>query len=260
MVCTGLTPTRLLGRTREPSAAQLYRLYIVSSGSIWFILPPSLTLVGTAGAYHSYRLLSYYRVKLIPRNSAATYTTIWEFSELKPGQSAFVYKVKRTAPALFLLSFFTNVLITGSIIFKILQIQRRNRKLFGGAAGGMDWNRSQGQATSGQMARSEGAGGNESDEGQGVYQDRIGDMVRQGQPLETTSAYRRVIANTIESGVLYPSMLLITTILYLNNSNGQDIVSLFKRFSICGYLLLHHQLTGSMTQSTVPPLLFPAIG
>lgn len=41
---------------------------------------------------------------------------------------------------------------------------------------------------------------------------------------EVTSIYRRVIANTIESGIIYPSFLLVAGILYLQDSNGQDIV------------------------------------
>lgn len=49
--------------------------------------------------------------------------TIWEFSNLTPGQSAFVARVQDIAPALFAVPFVTNVVITGLIIWRIKQAQ-----------------------------------------------------------------------------------------------------------------------------------------
>lgn len=110
---------------------------------------------------------------MIIGQSGVCYSTIYEFSQLRPGENAFVVEIKRLAPGLFILSMLNNFMITGMIIFKIMQAQRRVRLL---------------------------------------------------HDKEGASAYRTVIANTIESGILYPGLLLVTVILYEENSNGQDIV------------------------------------
>ena len=47
--------------------------------------------------------------------------TIWEFSKLVPGQTAFASKVKAIAPALFAVPLATNLVITGLIIWRIKQ-------------------------------------------------------------------------------------------------------------------------------------------
>lgn len=47
--------------------------------------------------------------------------TIWEFSKLVPGQTAFALKVKAIAPALFSVPLATNLVITGLIIWRIKQ-------------------------------------------------------------------------------------------------------------------------------------------
>ncbi|KAF9653281.1 hypothetical protein BDM02DRAFT_3107868 [Thelephora ganbajun] len=61
--------------------------------------------------------------------------TIWEFSNLKPGQSAFVMRVKDIAPALFSVPLVTNLVITGLLIWRIKQAQNTtkftsNKKLY----------------------------------------------------------------------------------------------------------------------------------
>ncbi|KAF8664363.1 hypothetical protein AX16_000735 [Volvariella volvacea WC 439] len=146
----------------------IYRLYIVAGGNIWYIIAPTLSLLGTC---------------------AITFTTIWQFSQLKPGQTSFIAEIKRLVPALFILPFVTNVLITGLIVYRILQAQRRVRDL---------------------------------------------------ESPDANSLYRRLLANVIESGLLYPSTLMITLILFIVDSNGQSV------------------LTGSMTQvvTLVPTLMW----
>lgn len=49
--------------------------------------------------------------------------TIWEFSELTTGQSAFVARVQAIAPALFSVPLATNLVITGLIVWRIKQAQ-----------------------------------------------------------------------------------------------------------------------------------------
>jgi hypothetical protein len=49
--------------------------------------------------------------------------TIWEFSNLTPGQSAFAARVTSIAPALFSVPLVTNIVITGLIIWRIKQAQ-----------------------------------------------------------------------------------------------------------------------------------------
>ena len=49
--------------------------------------------------------------------------TIWEFSNLTSGQSAFVSRVKDIAPALFSVPLVTNIVITALLIWRIRQAQ-----------------------------------------------------------------------------------------------------------------------------------------
>lgn len=49
--------------------------------------------------------------------------------------------------------------------------------------------------------------------------------VRKVMAESDTSVYMRLIANIIESCVIYPVVLLISMILYILNSNAQDVVS-----------------------------------
>jgi len=49
--------------------------------------------------------------------------TIWEFSKLTSGQSAFVARVQDIAPALFSVPLATNLVITGLIVWRIKQVQ-----------------------------------------------------------------------------------------------------------------------------------------
>jgi len=53
--------------------------------------------------------------------------TIWEFSKLVPGQTAFASKVKSIAPALFSVPLVTNIVITGLLIWRIRQAQNSGK-------------------------------------------------------------------------------------------------------------------------------------
>lgn len=55
--------------------------------------------------------------------------TIWEFSNLTSGQSAFVSRVQAIAPALFSVPLVTNIVITGLIIWRIKQAQDNTKFL-----------------------------------------------------------------------------------------------------------------------------------
>jgi len=69
------------------------------------------------------------------KNKALIIVTIWEFSNLTSGQSAFAERVKNIAPALFSVPLVTNLVITGLIVWRIKQAQETtkftsNRKLY----------------------------------------------------------------------------------------------------------------------------------
>jgi len=152
-------------------ALLIYRLYVVWSDTRYakpIIILPILTLMGTA-------------VSII--------LLAWEFSRLKPGQTAFVHVINQTAPAAFGLPLITNVYITAGIVWRVKLAERSLARITN---------------------------------------------------LQSTSLYRRVIAGTIESCIIYPIALAITLVLYGIHSNGQDI------------------LTGSMTQliALVPTLMW----
>lgn len=49
--------------------------------------------------------------------------TIWEFSKLVPGQTAFAGRVQDIAPALFAVPLVTNIVITALLIWRIKQAQ-----------------------------------------------------------------------------------------------------------------------------------------
>lgn len=53
--------------------------------------------------------------------------TIWEFSNLVPGQTAFASKVKAIAPALFSVPLVTNLVITGLIVWRIKQAHNSSK-------------------------------------------------------------------------------------------------------------------------------------
>jgi len=53
--------------------------------------------------------------------------TIWEFSNLTSGQSAFVARVQAIAPALFSVPLVTNIVITALIIWRIKQAQENTK-------------------------------------------------------------------------------------------------------------------------------------
>jgi len=149
-------------------ALLIYRVWIIYQKSFLVILLPILTLAGTC---------------------VSVVLLAWEFSQLKPGQSAFVHSVTITAPAAFALPLATNVMITALIVFRVKQAER---------------------------------------------------SMKLATPEESTPIYRKIIAGTIESCILYPIALAITLILYCTKNNGQDI------------------LTGSMTQliALVPTLMW----
>lgn len=188
MMVSALIVHHLTQRASNVVPRKLYRLYIVSQGSLWFITLPILTLLGTGGQSRS----------LLPSRMDSTVVTVivtgfmmvWEFSRLTPGQSAFAASVAILIPACLILTFATNVIITGLIIFKILQARRRVREF--------------------ELSH------------------------------ESSSAYQKVVANMVESGVLYPGLLMVTVILYMKKSNGQDIVSirLFCHMELSTYSLV----------------------
>ena len=68
------------------------------------------------------RLLSKFNQNLRAQK-ALTAVTIWEFSNLTPGQSAFVARVQNIAPPLFAVPLVTNIVITALIIWRIKQAQ-----------------------------------------------------------------------------------------------------------------------------------------
>lgn len=53
--------------------------------------------------------------------------TIWEFSKLVPGQTAYVARVKNIAPALFSVPLVTNLVITGLLIWRIKQAHNSSK-------------------------------------------------------------------------------------------------------------------------------------
>lgn len=52
--------------------------------------------------------------------------------------------------------------------------------------------------------------------------------VRRFTSIHDDHIYRTVITNVVESCLIYPVVLIVALILYLCNSNGQDVVSLFR--------------------------------
>jgi hypothetical protein len=94
-------------------ALMIYRLWIIYRRS-WFVILLPILLTTATGTLIA--------------------VTIWEFSMLVPGQTAFALKVKAIAPALFSVPLVTNLVITGLIIWRIKQAHNTskfvaNRKL-----------------------------------------------------------------------------------------------------------------------------------
>lgn len=81
-------------------ALMIYRLWIIYLRN-WYIIVLPILLTAATGTLIA--------------------VTIWEFSMLVPGQTAFASKVKAIAPALFAVPLVTNLVITGLIIWRIKQ-------------------------------------------------------------------------------------------------------------------------------------------
>lgn len=86
-------------------ALMIYRLWIIYQRNWLIIILPILLTIATG--------------TLIG-------VTIWEFSKLLPGQTAFAIRVKSIAPALFSVPLATNLVITGLIIWRIRQAQNKS--------------------------------------------------------------------------------------------------------------------------------------
>jgi len=80
----------------------IYRLWVIYGGS-WLVVALPILLTMATGSLIA--------------------ATIWEFSKLTPGQTAFVARVQDIAPALFAVPLVTNLVITGLIVWRIKQAQ-----------------------------------------------------------------------------------------------------------------------------------------
>ncbi|KAI0082808.1 hypothetical protein K474DRAFT_1694167 [Panus rudis PR-1116 ss-1] len=86
----------------------LFRLWIIYEGNTLVMVLPVLTTLATA---------------------AVLFALNWTFAHLTPTQNAFSLMVKRLATAAFILPVVTNILITGLILYRIIQARAAVRKL-----------------------------------------------------------------------------------------------------------------------------------
>jgi len=98
-------------------ALLIYRVWLIYGKSWKAILLPTLSLLGTL---------------------VCIIVNIWEFSRRKPGQTITQITLSPTAPAMFILPFVTNVLITVLIVFRINQARIAAGQLSTSSAGSDD--------------------------------------------------------------------------------------------------------------------------